>query len=46
MNVRTKLGAATALKSIKKTMDKETAQILSSEQIKKWEELREAAKAQ
>lgn len=45
MNIRTKLGAANALKSIKKTMERETAQVLTSEQIKKWEEIREAAKA-
>jgi len=46
MNLRTKLGAANAIKSIKKTMERETAQVLTSEQIKKWEEIREAAKAE
>jgi hypothetical protein len=46
MNVRTKLGAANSLKSIKKTMERETAQVLTGEQIKKWDEIREAAKAE
>ncbi|MCT4622103.1 MAG: hypothetical protein N4A46_00675 [Schleiferiaceae bacterium] len=46
MNVRTKLKVANSLKSIKKTMDRETAEILTQEQIKKWEEMKEAAKAE
>ena len=44
LNVRNKLKIATSLKSAKKKMDKETAQILSAEQIKKWESIKEAAK--
>jgi len=46
MNVRTKLGAANALKSIKKTMERETAEVLTQEQINKWNEIKEAAKAE
>jgi hypothetical protein len=44
LNVRNKLKIATSLKSTKKTMEKETAQILTSEQIAKWNEIKEAAK--
>jgi hypothetical protein len=44
MNVRTKLKVGNSLKRIKKTMDAEMAEILTPEQIKKWEALREAAK--
>ncbi len=44
MNIRTKLKVATSLKSIKKTLEKETATILTSEQIAKWNELKEATK--
>ncbi len=44
MNLRTKLGVANSLKSIKKTMEKETAQVLTAEQIKKWDAIKEAAK--
>ena len=44
MNVRTKLKVATSLKSIKKTLEKETATVLTAEQIAKWNELKEAAK--
>lgn len=46
MNVRNKLGAANSLKSIKKTMERETAEVLTGEQIKKWDEIKEAAKAE
>ena len=46
MNIRTKLKVASALKSTKKTMEKERAQVLTGEQIKKWDEMREAAKAE
>ena len=46
MNVRTKLKVGSSLKSIKKTMEKERAQVLTGEQIKKWDEIREAAKAE
>ncbi len=44
MNVRTKLKVGTSLKSIKKTLEKETATVLTAEQIAKWNELKEAAK--
>ena len=44
MNVRTKLKIGNSLKRIKKTMDTEMAQVLTQEQIKKWEAMREAAK--
>ena len=44
MNVRTKLKVANSLKAIKKTMDKETAEVLTQEQIAKWEAMKEAAK--
>lgn len=44
MNVRNKLKIANSLKATKKTMEKETAQILTPEQIKKWDEIKEAAK--
>ena len=44
MNVRTKLKVGNSLKRIKKTMDAEMAEILTPEQIKKWEAMREAAK--
>lgn len=44
MNIRTKLKVSNSLKAIKNTMDKETAQILTAEQIKKWNEIKEAAK--
>ena len=44
MNVRTKLKVATSLKSIKKTLDKETATVLTAEQIAKWNQLKEEAK--
>lgn len=44
MNIRTKLKVATSLKSIKKTLEKETATVLTAEQIAKWNELKEAAK--
>ena len=46
MNVRNKLGAANALKSAKKQMERSTAEILTPEQIAKWEEMKEAAKAE
>ena len=46
MNVRTKLKVGNSIKSIKKTMEKERAQVLTGEQIKKWDEIREAAKAE
>lgn len=46
LNVRTKLNIATTMKSIKKTFDRETANILTSEQIKVWNELKEAAQQQ
>ena len=45
LNVRNKLGAAGALKGIKKTFDRETAEILTGEQIKKWEEMKEAGES-
>jgi len=44
MNIRTKLKVATSLKSIKKTLDKETATVLTAEQIAKWNQLKEEAK--
>lgn len=44
MNIRTKLKVATSLKSIKKTLDKETAGVLTAEQIAKWNQLKEEAK--
>ncbi len=46
MNLRTKLKVGNSIKSIKKTMEKERAQVLTGEQIKKWDEMREAAKAE
>lgn len=46
LNVRTKLNIATTMKSIKKTMDRDTAQVLTSEQIRVWKELKEAASQQ
>lgn len=44
LNVRTKLNIATSLKSIKNTFDQETAKILTTEQIRVWNEIKEAAK--
>ncbi len=44
LNVRNKLKIANSLKSTKKTMERETSQVLTSEQIKKWNEIKEAAK--
>jgi hypothetical protein len=44
MNVRNKLKIGSSLKSIKKTLDKETATVLTQEQISKWNEMKEAAK--
>ena len=42
--LRNKLKIANSLKSTKKTMERETAQVLTSEQIKKWDQIKEAAK--
>ena len=46
MNIRNKLGIANSMKSAKKTMERSTAEILTGEQIAKWEEIKEAAKAE
>lgn len=44
LNVRNKLKIANSLKSTKKAMERETAEVLSAEQIEKWEAMKEAAK--
>lgn len=46
LNIRNKLKIGSSLKSIKKTAQKETAAILSPEQIETWNAIKEAAKAE
>ena len=44
LNIRNKLKISNSLKATKNAMDKETAEILTGEQIEKWNEMKEAAK--